>query len=133
MFHSPSRFGLLFIVLLAALFTLSILSAAHSQEEKASSRADEIRARVEDKTTPAFACSPEVEGQLTCQANKVCECKFLRGSTMTSRPDRWAWDCSILRPQCEIAPRELRDRIRNLPQLILDPRTLDKRKKKNNN
>ncbi len=130
MFHSLPRISLFLMILLVAIFTFSMLSFANSQEAKPSSRADEIRARIEGKITQAFQCTSEVEGQLTCQANKVCECKFMRGSTMTGRPDRWAWDCSILRPQCEIAPSELRQRIRNLPPMYLNPKDFDQRKKK---
>jgi hypothetical protein len=50
------------------------------------------------------ACSPEVEGQAACMAGKLCECRFERGGQLTGRPDRFAWDCGVMRPMCPPDP-----------------------------
>lgn len=49
-------------------------------------------------------CRAQIEGQLSCQANRVCECVFSRAVPARGLPDRWRWDCSILRPMCRIVP-----------------------------
>jgi hypothetical protein len=43
-------------------------------------------------------CIEAREGQLACMAGKQCVCRFMRGGSMTGRPDRFAWDCGINRP-----------------------------------
>ena len=58
---------------------------------------------------PAWAqdppqCTEAREGQLACMAGKQCACKFIRGGSMTGRPDRFAWDCGINRPNCPPDP-----------------------------
>jgi hypothetical protein len=50
------------------------------------------------------ACSRAREGQLSCMAGKMCECRFERGGSMTGRPDRFAWDCGVMRPNCPPDP-----------------------------
>ena len=50
------------------------------------------------------ACGPSRDGQLACVANRLCVCRFERGGSLAARPDRWDWDCSILRPDCTVAP-----------------------------
>ncbi|MBP0464337.1 hypothetical protein J5Y09_10465 [Roseomonas sp. PWR1] len=49
-------------------------------------------------------CSPAREGQVACMAGKLCECRFERGGQMTGRPDRFAWDCGVMRPMCPPDP-----------------------------
>ncbi len=52
---------------------------------------------------PALAqplCTPANEGQLACIAGKLCACRFERGGSLIGRPDRFAWDCGVLRPSC---------------------------------
>ena len=50
------------------------------------------------------ACTAEAEGQVACMAGKLCECRFERGGQMTGRPDRFAWDCGVMRPLCPPEP-----------------------------
>lgn len=50
------------------------------------------------------ACVPTREGQVACVANRLCLCRFERGGSLAGRPDRWDWDCGILRPDCGVAP-----------------------------
>lgn len=49
-------------------------------------------------------CSPAREGQVACMAGTLCACRFERGGQLTGRPDRFAWDCSALRPPCPPDP-----------------------------
>lgn len=53
---------------------------------------------------PPPACTAETEGQAACMAGKLCECRFERGGQMTGRPDRFVWDCGVLRPLCPPDP-----------------------------
>lgn len=55
--------------------------------------------------TPAIAedapsCTKKTLGQVTCMANKLCECGFERASAMKGTPDMFKWDCGITRPNC---------------------------------
>jgi len=50
------------------------------------------------------ACGPPRSGQLACVANRLCACRFERGGALAGQPDRWAWDCGILRPDCAAPP-----------------------------
>ncbi|WP_232478674.1 hypothetical protein [Roseomonas rosulenta] len=50
------------------------------------------------------ACTTETEGQTACLAGKLCECRFERGGQLTGRPDRFAWDCGVMRPICPPDP-----------------------------
>lgn len=45
-------------------------------------------------------CTAESLGQVACFVNKLCECKFERGGSMTGVPDAYKWDCDIKRPSC---------------------------------
>lgn len=53
---------------------------------------------------PPPACTAETEGQAACMAGKLCECRFERGGQMTGRPDRFVWDCGVMRPMCPPDP-----------------------------
>ncbi len=46
------------------------------------------------------ACTPQREGQLSCQISVLCECRYERASAMTGRPAGFRWDCGPLRPRC---------------------------------
>ena len=50
------------------------------------------------------ACTAEIEGQTACLAGKLCECRFERGGQLTGLPDRFAWDCGVMRPMCPPDP-----------------------------
>ena len=63
-------------------------------------------------TPPALAqdapsCVPARAGQAACIAGRQCLCGFERGGSLAGRPDRWAWDCGILRPGCAVPPTDL--------------------------
>jgi len=45
-------------------------------------------------------CAAETHGQVACFVNKLCECKFERGGTITGVPDGYRWDCDIKKPSC---------------------------------
>lgn len=60
-------------------------------------------------------CRAELEGQVACQANRVCECTYRQAVPARGLPDRWAWDCGIKRPHCEPAPTRLEDYRGDLP------------------
>ena len=50
--------------------------------------------------TAAPACNAQSVGSTQCMSNRDCECKFFRKSEMAGTPDRFGWDCSLLRPNC---------------------------------
>jgi len=50
------------------------------------------------------ACTAETAGQAACMAGKLCECRFERGGQLVGRPDRFAWDCGVMRPMCPPDP-----------------------------
>lgn len=49
-------------------------------------------------------CDAARLGTLSCQAGRVCECRFERGGSLTGLPDGYRWDCGILRPPCPPPP-----------------------------
>ena len=63
-----------------------------------------LPSRAQDQTEPFYAqppaCNAQREGQLTCQVQVLCECKYYRASAMTGRPAGFRWDCGPLRPRC---------------------------------
>ncbi|MBK5920260.1 hypothetical protein CCR80_04300 [Rhodothalassium salexigens] len=70
---------------------------------------------VPDQAPPAApapaapVCRAELEGQLSCQANRVCECGFRQAVPARGLPDRWVWDCGITRPRCRSVPAEIQE------------------------
>ena len=67
------------------------------------------------------ACGPPREGQLSCVANRLCVCRFERGGSLTGRPDRWDWDCGILRPDCTVAPATDPNSVQPMPPMMIAP------------
>lgn len=49
-------------------------------------------------------CTAALEGQISCQSNRMCECVHKSAVPAQDLPDRWAWDCGIQRQSCEVAP-----------------------------
>lgn len=47
-----------------------------------------------------FLCTPEVAGQLSCQASRQCECRFFTENKMKGTPAGYRWGCNILRGRC---------------------------------
>jgi hypothetical protein len=64
------------------------LSFPAMAEDKAASQA----------ATPA--CTSKTAGQVSCQANRMCECKHYNASLMAGTPEGYRWDCGITRPNC---------------------------------
>jgi len=67
------------------------------------------------------ACGPAREGQVACVANRLCACRFERGGSLAGRPDRWDWDCGILRPDCAVPPADLPPADPAAPGLMVFP------------
>lgn len=82
------------------------------------------------KTVPAFTCTAETEGQLSCQAAKSCKCGYKPAEAGTGLPARWAWDCGVMRPQCERAPADATRHGREVPVVIIE-RKSDESEKSN--
>ena len=45
-------------------------------------------------------CMAQSLGQVACFVNKLCECKYVRGGTVTGVLDGYRWDCGITQPGC---------------------------------
>jgi len=52
-------------------------------------------------------CTAALEGQLSCQANRLCKCRLAPAVAARDLPARWAWDCSIKRPRCVVTPESV--------------------------
>lgn len=68
------------------------------------------------------ACTPAREGMVACFGEKLCECRFAPGGSLTGRPAGHRWDCGVLRPPCGAAPPDAGMPpmpLGELPQLIL--------------
>ena len=73
------------------------------------------------KSAPAFICTAQTEGQLTCQANKQCKCGYKPGDGASGLGARWAWDCGIMRPRFEVTPADTSgEGVYPLPPLIIE-------------
>ncbi|NKC34210.1 hypothetical protein [Falsiroseomonas selenitidurans] len=73
--------------------------------------------------SPPPACTAAREGVAQCIAGKLCICRFLRGGSLTGRPDRFNWDCGVLRPACGpgLVPPALQGPAMPLPDMLLAP------------
>lgn len=70
------------------------------------------------------ACGPAREGQVACAANRLCTCRLERGGILTGRPDRWEWDCGILRPDCAPPPADLSPPDPTVPGVTVFPQVV---------
>lgn len=50
------------------------------------------------------ACTAGREGMTACHAEKLCECRWEPGGSLTGRPAAHRWDCGVLRPACGVVP-----------------------------
>ena len=50
------------------------------------------------------ACTAGREGMTACLAEKLCECRWEPGGSLTGRPAAHRWDCGVLRPACGVVP-----------------------------
>jgi hypothetical protein len=75
--------------------------------------------------SPAPICSAAREGMVACFGEKLCECRYDPGGSMTVRPPGHRWDCGVLRPSCGIAypadPAAPPIPLRDLPPILLNP------------
>lgn len=85
------------------LLILCVTVAAHAQAQSAASQSPPPARPV----AAAPQCTADIEGQLSCQANRQCRCRFAPAVKARGLPARWAWDCSIKRPHCIVTPESL--------------------------
>jgi hypothetical protein len=50
------------------------------------------------------ACTAAREGMVACLGEKLCECRWAPGGSLTGRPTGMRWDCGALRPPCGVVP-----------------------------
>lgn len=50
------------------------------------------------------ACVAGREGMVACLGEKLCECRWQSGGTLSGRPAGYRWDCGVLRPACGVVP-----------------------------
>ena len=50
------------------------------------------------------ACTAGREGMTACLAEKLFECRWQPGGSLTGRPAAHRWDCGVLRPACGVVP-----------------------------
>jgi len=68
------------------------------------------------------ACTPAREGQVGCIGEKLCECRWAPGGSLTGRPASHRWDCGVLRPACGVVPAGPPPASLSLtPMLSMDP------------
>lgn len=65
-------------------------------------------------------CTAKLEGQITCQSNRMCECVHKSAVPARNLPDRWAWDCGIQRQSCDVSPASPGVEADILPPVIVD-------------
>jgi hypothetical protein len=82
---------------------------------------------------PLFGCKAETEGQIACQQNKKCICKWWPEDKMRMRPAGFRWDCGIKRPKCDMPRRNQNATQQPMPPIMLTPQIIPKRKKKKKN
>lgn len=73
--------------------------------------------------TPAFAqpvCDAARLGTVSCQAGRMCECRFERGGSLTGLPDGHRWDCGTLRPACPVPEARPQTPFMPPPQILLE-------------
>lgn len=72
------------------------------------------------------ACTAQREGMVACFGEKLCECRWEPGGSMTGRPAGHRWDCGALRPACGVVPPSAGEAqpypLRDLPPVFLTPR-----------
>ncbi|MCH8861308.1 MAG: hypothetical protein IID51_02200 [Proteobacteria bacterium] len=107
--------------MLRALTASALIFAAFSFSASAQETTELLQ-----KSAPAFICTAQTEGQLTCQANKQCKCGYKPGDAGSGLPARWVWDCGIMRPRCEVTPADTSgEGVYPLPPVIIDHREDD--------
>ena len=87
---------------------------AQAAQESAAEKSESPPAASASATTPAAGrdgpaprCDAAHEGIVACFANVLCLCRFHPGDAGRKLPDRFAWDCGLTRPQCQLPPADL--------------------------
>ena len=62
-------------------------------------------------------CNQQVMGQVSCMANRMCECIYDRGGSVTGVPEGFRWNCSINRASCEVEPGTIIEYRGNTPSI----------------
>lgn len=50
------------------------------------------------------ACTATGEGSVACLGDRLCQCRWSPGGSLTGRPAGYRWDCGVLRPHCGVVP-----------------------------
>lgn len=105
------------IFLLPTLLLMTVAAAAQQGDEAS--------------PAPPPVCSAEHDGALSCQAGKSCRCVMMPAVPARGLPARWAFDCGVNRPACDIAPAGIDAAPYVTPgTVILDRRDKDRKKRK---
>ena len=62
-------------------------------------------------------CNQQAMGQVSCMANRMCECIYDRGGSVTGVPEGFRWNCGINRGRCEVEPGTIIEYRGNTPQV----------------
>ena len=62
-------------------------------------------------------CNQQVMGQVSCMANRMCECIYDRGGSITGVPEGFRWNCGINRGRCEVEPGTIIEYRGNTPSI----------------
>jgi len=80
--------------------------AAQERQESPGAQQSQPPAATQSAAPPPAGpiCTAQLEGQVSCQGNRLCECVHASAVPARGLPDRWRWDCSIKRPKCTVTP-----------------------------
>ena len=92
---------------LASLGALLILAATGVAQESKPETDAKAAAQAAAPPPAGPLCAARIEGQVSCQGNRLCECEFAPAVPARGLPARWRWDCSINRPECVVTPESL--------------------------
>ena len=59
-------------------------------------------AEAQVQTPPA--CAAVRAGMVACFGEKLCECRWEPGGSLSGQVSGHRWDCGVLRPACGVAP-----------------------------
>ena len=62
-------------------------------------------------------CNQAAMGQVSCMANRMCECIYDTGGSVTSVPEGFRWNCGINRGRCEVEPGTIIEYRGNTPSI----------------
>jgi len=62
-------------------------------------------------------CNQQAMGQVSCMANRMCECIYDSGGSVTGIPEGFRWNCGINRGRCEVEPGTIIEYRGNTPSI----------------